>query len=29
MVLITTVRLPWWVSGKESPCQCRRHRFDP
>ena len=21
--------LPWWLSGKESPCQCRRHRFDP
>ena len=22
-------RLPWWLSGKESTCQCRRHRFDP
>ena len=21
--------LPWWLSGKESACQCRRHRFDP
>ena len=24
--------LPWWFSGKESTCQCRRHkrhRFDP
>ena len=21
--------LPRWVSGKESACQCRRHRFDP
>ena len=21
--------LPWWLSGKESPWQCRRHRFDP
>jgi len=21
--------LPWWVSGKEPACQCRRHRFDP
>ena len=21
--------LPWWVSGKESACQCRRHGFDP
>ena len=20
---------PWWFSGKESPCQCRRLRFDP
>ena len=29
MVLITTVGLPWWVSDKESPCQCGRHRFDP
>ena len=22
-------RLPWWLSGKESSCQCRRHGFDP
>ena len=21
--------LPWWLSNKESTCQCRRHRFDP
>ena len=21
--------LPWWLSGKESVCQCSRHRFDP
>ena len=21
--------LPWWLSGKESTCQCRRHKFDP
>ena len=21
--------LPWWLSGKESACQCRRHQFDP
>ena len=21
--------LPWWLSGKESTCQWRRHRFDP
>ena len=22
-------RIPRWLSGKESACQCRRHRFDP
>ena len=22
------VRLPWWLSDKESGCQCRRHGFD-
>ena len=21
--------LPWWLSCKESVCQCRRHQFDP
>ena len=21
--------LPWWLSGEESACQCRRHGFDP
>ena len=21
--------LSWWLSGKESDCQCRRHGFDP
>ena len=21
--------LPWWLSGKESACQCRRLNFDP
>ena len=21
--------LPWWLSGKESACQCRIHRFPP
>ena len=21
--------LPWWLSGKESSCQCRRGRFNP
>ena len=22
-------RLPWWLSGKESTCQCKRCGFDP
>ena len=22
-------RLPWWRSGWESACQCRRHGFEP
>ena len=21
--------LPWWLSAKESTCQCKRHSFDP
>jgi len=21
--------LPWWLSGKESACQCKRLAFDP
>ena len=21
--------LPWWLRGKESACQCRRHKFNP
>ena len=21
--------LPWWLSGKESACQCGRHGFNP
>ena len=21
--------VPWWLSGKESTCQCRRHGSDP
>ena len=25
--LICSFRLPWWLSGKESACQCRRHGF--
>ena len=23
------LRLPRWLSDKESACQCKRHRFDP
>ena len=23
------VGLPWWLSGKESTCQCRRWEFSP
>ena len=26
---ISHKRLPWWLSGKESVCQFRRHGFDP
>ena len=25
----TVEGLPWWLSGKELACQCRRHRFNP
>ena len=25
----TIAGLPWWLSGKESTCQCRKHKFDP
>ena len=28
-MLHVIVRLPWWLSGKESAYQCRRHSFDP
>ena len=27
--LETAVGLPWWLSGKESTCPCRRHGFHP
>ena len=27
--LESSIGLPWWLSGKESTCQCRRHGFDP
>ena len=23
------LQLPWWLSGEESSCQCRRHEFSP
>ena len=23
------IGLPWWLSGKESTCHCRRHKVDP
>ena len=23
------IGLPGWLGGKESTCQCRRHRLDP
>ena len=26
---MSCIRLPWWLSGKESACPCRRHGFDP
>ena len=28
-VQICSFGLPRWLSGKESACQCRRHRFGP
>ena len=28
-LLKSAVGLPWWLSGEESACQFRRHRFDP
>ena len=28
-LLLIEFRLPWWLSGKESACQCRRHEFYP
>ena len=27
--LIEEAGLPWWLSGKESACQCRRRRLNP
>ena len=28
-VLKLFLGLPWWLSGKESTCQCKRYGFDP
>ena len=28
-ILISKMGLPSWLNGKEPPCQCRRHGFDP
>ena len=28
-VCICICGLPWWLGGKESTCQCRRHGLDP
>ena len=27
--MVNQKQLPWWLSGKESACQCRRRRFSP
>ena len=29
VVIKTKTGLLWWLCGKESTCQCKRHRFDP
>ena len=29
IIILTFVGFPWWFSGKESTCQCRRCMFDP
>ena len=29
LLKIHNLGLPWWLSGKEFTCQCRRHGFDP
>ena len=28
-IKVFPLRLPWWLSGNKSICQCRRHRFNP
>ena len=29
MLQYTPEGLPWWLTAKESSCQCRRHQFSP
>ena len=29
MLGMLTMGFPWWLRGKESACQYKRHRFDP
>ena len=29
LVVLVELQLPWWLSGKESTCQCRKNEFDP
>ena len=29
LLINTRLGLSWWLSGKETACQCRRHGFDP
>ena len=28
LLLHSILKVPWWLSGKESACQCRRREFD-
>ena len=28
IIIVPTSGPPWWLSGKEPTCQCRRHGFD-
>ena len=28
-IIYSSRGLPWWLSGKESTCQCRRYQFEP
>ena len=29
VLLHSILKVSWWLSGKESACQCRRHEFNP